>query len=237
MKLRDVLLLLDAESKGERVISWHSKALWDSRKNDVVDDETALRLSKMLRDNRHTFMDIFNKILDEGFLTFLATAFLELNYAEYDVEFVNLRVENSITRFDKNIKNKRETKYAEIQKARRCRIAFDSLKAYFAKESRNAYIVSTHETYTNLSDTFSLLRDSSDDVSYLDNSLKDLVESENKESTDVGFKEVVNDIPSYSDIEEFDEARNYLEELMGLVANELSALWENDRYVRAELGD
>ncbi|MFM7711800.1 MAG: hypothetical protein ACKO7A_03340, partial [Microcystis sp.] len=52
--LREVVHLRKVEAAGETVISWHSKALWDLRKNDVLDEETALRLSKILRDNRHT---------------------------------------------------------------------------------------------------------------------------------------------------------------------------------------
>jgi hypothetical protein len=65
MSLREVVHLRKVEAAGETVISWHSKALWDLRKNDVLDEETALRLSKILRDNRHTLMGVVRLRDDE----------------------------------------------------------------------------------------------------------------------------------------------------------------------------
>jgi hypothetical protein len=142
MVLREVVHLREVEAKGESVISWHSKALWDLRKEEVLDDETALRLSKLLRDNRHTLMSILQRIADAEHFTFLGT-FLELEYAEQEVKFVNLRVENHITQLDQITYFPSVTKYADEQKARRCRVAFESLRNYFRKESRNTYVVTT----------------------------------------------------------------------------------------------
>lgn len=129
MSLREVLHLRKVETDGETVISWHSKALWDLRKEDVLDDETALRLSKILRDNRHTLMSVLQKIADAGHFTFLAI-FLELEYAQQKVDFINLHIENHFTQFDSISYLPRDNKYAEAQKIRRFRVAFESLRDY-----------------------------------------------------------------------------------------------------------
>jgi len=111
MMFTDVVRLRQAEASGEEVVSWYARALWDMRKGDVADDETALRLSKLLRDNRHTVMAVLKSVAAAGHLAFLVT-YLELGRADYEVDFKELRVENHITRFSEMIHAPRETKYA-----------------------------------------------------------------------------------------------------------------------------
>jgi Alw26I/Eco31I/Esp3I family type II restriction endonuclease len=233
MSLREVVHLRAIEKSGNPVISWHSQTLWDLRKADVVDDETALRLSKMLRDNRHTLMSILQKISDAGYFTFLAT-FLELEYAEHNIEFVNLRVENHITRFDSIKRSPRTTKYVEEQKSRRCRVAFESLRDYFRKESRNAYVVSTQQIETEISSLLALLAQSSNATNNLDNQISLLLSSVSETSLEEGFRSIVNSIPA-SNSSLFSDAKKKLDTIMHLVAAELSNQWNNDRYVRGEL--
>jgi len=226
MSLREVVHLREVEKSGNSVISWHSQPLWNLRKADVVNDETALRLSKMLRDNRHTLMSILQKISDAGYFTFLAT-FLELEYAEYDIkEFVNLRVENHITRFDRIERSPRGAKYAEEQKVRRCRIAFESLRDYFRKESRNAYVISTPQIETEISSLLVLLAQSSNATKNLDDQISQFLSSFSKEE----FHSIVNSISEKNSI--FYNAKCQLYKIMDLVATELSNQWDNDRYVR-----
>lgn len=176
MTLREVVHLREVEATGERVISWHSKALWDLRKGDVVDDETALRLSKVLRDNRHTLMSILQRIAEAGYFTFLAT-FLKVGYAERKVEFVNLRVEQHITKFDRLNYTPRETKYVEEQKSRRCRVAFESLRDYFTKENRNALTVSTDLINSKVEAALALIQQSLNAVKNLDTQIAALLSS------------------------------------------------------------
>lgn len=233
MSLREVVHLRAVEKSGDPVISWHSQPLWNLRKADVVDDETALRLSKMLRDNRHTLMSILQKISNAGYFTFLAT-FLELEYAEHNIEFVNLRVENHITRFDRIKHSPRTTKYVEEQKSRRCRVAFESLRDYFRKESRNAYVVSTQQIETEISSLLAVLAQSSDATNNLDNQISLLLSSVSETSLEEGFRSIVNSIPA-SNSSLFSNAKKKLDTIMHLVATELSSQWNNDRYVRGEL--
>ena len=120
------------------MISWHSKALWDLRKQSVADDETALRLSKILRDNRHSFMAILREIERAGHHAFLFSL-LHLECADHDVEFDGLRVLDHVTQFTAQRRTRRTTKYAIEQKARRCRIALESLRTYFKKKNRSVF--------------------------------------------------------------------------------------------------
>ena len=132
MSITDVRHLLAAEERGEEVASWYCKALWDRWKHSVVNEETALRISKLLRDNRHTLMRILERIADAGHFTFLATL-LGLKFATYNVGFVNLRVLNHLTQFDQIQHSPRTAKYVVEQQARRLRVAFDALQDYVGR--------------------------------------------------------------------------------------------------------
>lgn len=231
MPVRDVLHLLAAEGRGERVASWYCKALWDRRKRSVVDDETALRLSKLLRDNRHTLMRVLERIEDAGHLTFLAT-FLGLDCAKYDVEFVNLRVENHLTRFDEEVHSARTTKYAVEQQARRLRVAFDALRDYVGKENRNAFVISNDRIEEAIRNAVRELDAARERVARLDAELMRVLSAE--VPSDEELREVVVKVPSAGDEPvEFARARAGLQRAMDLVAEELSALWDDERYVRA----
>lgn len=57
MYLSDIISLL-VENEGHTVvISWFRRSM-ESTKHSVDDSEKALRLSKILRDNRHTYMNL-----------------------------------------------------------------------------------------------------------------------------------------------------------------------------------
>lgn len=233
MSLREVVHLRKVEADGETVISWHSQALWDLRKNDVLDEETALRLSKILRDNRHTLMSVLQIIADAGHFTFLAT-FLELEYAEQKVEFVNLHFENHVTQFERISYLPRETKYVEEQKARRCRIAFESLRDYFRKRTRNAYVVNTSQIEGEIVNTLGFLKCSSSAIQDLDKQISKLLSSSSDISEEDSFHIIVKCIPREYPIN-FVEAKKRIAVVMQLAAVELSNQWDSDRYVRGEL--
>src|SRR5690606_37081092 len=115
-----------------RVASWHNAHIWDLLKNAVVDEETALRLSKVLRDNHHTVMAMLGRFLSRGHYLFLSTL-LNIQFANFSPEFENLRVENYVTRFDQMLLRPRDTLFAEIQKLRRLRVAVETLNQYLSK--------------------------------------------------------------------------------------------------------
>ena len=233
MTLRDVVHLRQIEAEGEKVISWYGQSLWDARKNDVVDDETALRLSKLLRDNRHNLMSIFQKIKEQHNYAFLAT-FLSLQKAEYEVEFINLRVENSLTLFD-NIEQKyRDNKYVKEQKARRFRVAFQALHEYFTKENRNAFVISSSQIDRKIETVVSILQQSSTDVQKLNREIAELLSNKEQKAAEQKYRDIINKIPS-TNPPEFVQAKLELKNAMALVAEELSRMWNDERYVRADL--
>ena len=140
MYLSDVELLRTDESLGQAVISWHSRQLWDNLKNNISSDEEARRLSKILRDNRHSLMHALQRLSGLGHFYFLATL-LELDRADHNVSFDDLAIIDHLTQFSRITHSARTTKYATEQKARRCRIAFAALGTYF-----NMYVVRSFET-------------------------------------------------------------------------------------------
>jgi Alw26I/Eco31I/Esp3I family type II restriction endonuclease len=230
----DVMRLRDAEREGESVASWHTKALWDLRKNDVVGTETALRLSKLLRDHRHNVMYILDRIAGAGHRTFLATL-LNLEYSDRDVEFVNLRVENHLTRFDRMDNTPRTTKYALEQKARRFRVAFTALPDYVAKENRNAFLISTERIEVEISEALRIMDESPAEIKRLDREIADVLASEEIWSEE-RLQKLVSRIPAGTVPRNFVATRRSLEKVMRLIAEQLSSMWGHERYVRA-VGD
>jgi Alw26I/Eco31I/Esp3I family type II restriction endonuclease len=235
MSVRDVRHLRRAEKRGEQVASWYCKALWERRNRSVIDEETALRLSKLLRDNRHTLMRVLERIADAGHFTFLAT-FLELDCALSSVKFVNLRSHNHVTKFDKLIHTTRKTKYSVEQQARRLRVAFDVLRDYFGKMNRSAFVISTDTIEKTISEALCNLDKSPNQIKRLDRRLKSLLSAE--VPSEEKLRRVVLKIPARSEQPTgFSRARKALRQAMNLVSKELADLWGDERYVTTLLDE
>jgi hypothetical protein len=226
LSARDVRTLRNAEGRGEEVISWHSQALWDARKNDVVDDETALRLTKMLRDNRRTMMLVLGRLLDEGHLTFLAS-FLRLADADSDIDIDEVLVDDSIVTIHRVRRNPRTTKYAAEQKARRLRIAFGALAAYVAKEKRNGLAITNPEVERGVREVLDTLANSNVETKTLDQQLAKALCGSDEQLREIAPLVQAADDPA------FEVARRALEGAMFAAATEIAAKWNDERYVRA----
>lgn len=234
MFLSDVAHLRDAEHMGENVASWYCKSLWDLRKDYVVDEETARRLSKLLRDNRYNIMTILNYIKSKGHFVFLSTL-LELSYANYDISFENLRVENHITKYDYLNKKRRVTKYATEQKARRLRVAFEALNDYADKEKRNAIIVSSDAVMRKLDLALEILG-RIPPKSYGNEDLASLLSTGNP--SEEKLRLAVQLIPESSDEpKKFVDAKLQIVEAADVIAKELSDMWTDNRYMRPSIED
>lgn len=225
----DVAWLIGREAKGEEVISWHSSKPWNLCKGKVVTREHALRLSKVLRDNRHSYMHALSIIADKGHYAFLASL-LELEHANYDVEFVGLRIENHITEWSKIQHLPRETKYATEQKARRSRIAFGELLTYFDKANRNAYVVGDAESAALLQRILELLGGMKAQTTELDKSLEVAIRS-TPEQIDEKFRQVY---ANFSDQEfaRFNPVRKVLRSHMDVVGTIIASMWDHERFTR-----
>jgi len=236
MSYGDVSALRRAEKEGEKVVSWYCERLWDLRKGDVANEETALRLSKLLRDNRHTVMMILEQIARGGHFTFLST-FLGLEYADYHVTFANLRAEEHTTRFDSIDRTNRTTKYAAEQKARRLRVAFNALWDYVNKENRNALYITSPEIEKKVREALCNLDRQHEEIEKLDREMEELLSSDTAWEDDRA-RELVERIPTpANEPEKFVAARKCLADAMGLVAGRLHDMWTDERYVRASLDD
>lgn len=231
MTLWDVRHLLASEQKGARVLSWYARALWDRRKADARDEEMALRLSKLLRDNQRNAMWLLGLLLDRGHLTFLATL-LELDYADHNIEFANLRVDQEfVTVYDQIVHTPRKTKYAQEQKARRLRVAFEALRTYGVKENRHTFMVDDPRIDEQIAVTLRALEQAPKQIRVLDKELGELLFSKEGVSEEA-LRDVTQRIPR-AGIEPFPKAQEALARAMDVVADRLSALWDSYRYVRA----
>lgn len=232
MYVTDTTLLLSAELKGEQVISWFARSIWNQRKYHAINVETTLRLCKQLRDNRHTYMSLLKIILDSGHFTFL-TSLLHLDAADFDPEFVNLRADNHLTKFDEILHKPRTTKYAVEQKARRIRIAFSSLVDYHLKENRSAYVITNEIINSEIALGMAELTTAATATRILDDEIGTIL---NKE---ILSQELVRDLAInlpqvlIENAEIFRSVRSHFQKAMDEVGNELNKMWEADRYVRS----
>jgi Alw26I/Eco31I/Esp3I family type II restriction endonuclease len=231
MTMADVQHLLRMEAGGIKVISWHSKALWDLRKNSVCDDETALRLSKLLRDNRHGFTTILSQIERDGYYSFLLSL-LNLDYADYVVKFGQLTVMDHVASVSAAKRQRRVTKYAIEQKARRCRVALTSLRVYSSKDNRNIFVVTTARGEAATTKALEILKGVPVEIEKLDRETAAVL-SRPEVELDTGFRDLMDRLPA-SWPPEFPSAKALLAEAMSATAAELSENWQHDRYVRAE---
>ncbi|MEA5461678.1 Alw26I/Eco31I/Esp3I family type II restriction endonuclease [Arcicella sp. LKC2W] len=231
MSLQDVQDLIKAEKQGLDVVSWYAKPLWDLRKNDITNDEEALRLSKMLRDNQRNALFLFSVLLEKKMYFFL-TYFLELGYADFKLEFVNLRIENFLTVYDSIIKEKKYTKYTIEQKARRIRIGFEALFAYRDKINRHLLLVNEDSVRSTVNNVVNLIRDENYDCKYLDEQFEHILLYSN-DTIEHELRLLVTTITS-NKIEVFETAKKILTTEMISIATYISAMWENDRYLRTE---
>jgi Alw26I/Eco31I/Esp3I family type II restriction endonuclease len=236
MYASDVRLLVDVEAAGEGVISWFAKEIWDRRKVAVEDAETALRLSKLLRDNRHTYMSLLKDLLDHGFFTFLASL-LHLEAADFDPEFVGLRVRNHLTHFDSMTTNSRTTKYATEQKARRIRIAFTSLTDYHRKENRSAFVISSDRSKVEFSSGFSELARLKPITNILDQKIAEIIGEAKVSEADL--RALAKSLPDIllANRAAFISVQNHFARGMREVGKELDGMWSADRYVRSAPGE
>jgi len=103
--------------------------------------KSALRLSKLLRDNRHTFMAVLQEFEQAGTVAFLLFL-LNLPFADFDVGF-RPRVVQIILLSCGFEDDSTHDQVMPPSKRRRCRIALRALRDYFRKANRSTYVIST----------------------------------------------------------------------------------------------
>lgn len=231
MYASDVFQLIKAEHAGERVVSWFAKAIWDKRKGDVRSNLDALTLSKLMRDNRHTYMALLRRLLESNSLTFL-TSLLSLEFADRTPEFIALRTANHLTCFERIDYLARTSKYALEQKARRIRIAFEALVEYQKKLNRNEYIVMPELAEDHIEKALKILANLKGETGILDEALGRIVFAD--EFSEEGLRSRVEELSvTLPQLHfKFGPVRYHLEKAMAEVGDALANMWESDRYRR-----
>lgn len=232
MSLRDVEHLRERERAGEQVVSWYAQPVWDLLKHRVTNDETALRLSKIMRDNQRQAIGFLAALRLKGHATFLASL-LELNHADFDVDFEDLRIENFVTRCELTM-SPRGTKYAAEQKARRLRVGFEALAKYASKKNRHFKAIVTPKIEASLDSAFASLRSRSRKLQLFDAAILGLVEKAGTKKAEESLREICGKVPRLEAVPRFVLAKTHLRDAMKGVAAALAAMWNDERYVREE---
>lgn len=235
MYYADVLHLIEVEKTGETVATWYANPIWQKCKGKVNDKESALRLSRVMRDNRNIAMMLLADFIDKGELLFLLTL-LHLEYADYDYDIIpgSTRIQNQIVtvKFSQKASTLR---YVSIQKTRKIRVAFSSLAEYARKENRNGYMYTNREIRELKATAFSLLSKVSASLKAYNRALIDALSDDGSDADIEQFIASI-DYHAIKQTPEYVEARRILVRIMELVAVELASNWDDPRYSR-EIAD
>lgn len=230
MSLTDINDLINDEKKGANVISWYGKSLWDSLKMNIQTEENALRLSKMLRDNQRNAMVLLSKLFESGIYSLLIHL-LELNYANSDCEFKNLRAENFLTEYDSIEKTSRDNKYTLEQKSRRLRIGFESLLSFIKKENRHLYIIDEAKMDSSIQKIIQLFNYKNSDIKKLNIMIGEKLQASSGKLDQSASKIIVD---NYNKIDKnlLKDAKAILTKNMSEISSVIANQWEDDRYIR-----
>lgn len=231
MYYSDVLHLVEVEKNGESVATWYANPIWQKCKWRVSDKESALRLSRVMRDNRNIAMMLLSDFIDKKEFLFLLTL-LHLEYADYDYEIIpdSTTIHNQIVtvQFSRRASTLR---YVSIQKTRKIRVAFSSLAEYAKKDNRNGYMYSNAKILDMKSRAFSLL---SRVAEPLKESNRVLYAALSEDGSDADIEQFIASVDYHAvkQTPEYTEVRRILIDIMELVATELASNWDDPRYSR-----
>lgn len=233
MTFWDVTYLREQEARGIPIVSWYAAPIWNSLKTRVIDEETALRLSKVMRDNQRQAMSFLALLRDEGHVSFLASL-LELEFADFSAEFDGLEIVNFVTSYRALRGSARATKYAAEQKSRRVRIGFEALRSYSVKANRHFKQLNSAAIDLNLELAHQNLSSAPERLLELDKEILGILDQPGAFILEEALREVCTRLPKLADEQVFIAARTHLQAAMQGVAAALTALWDDERYVRSE---
>lgn len=228
MYYSDVVNLRRAEGSGEVVTSWYMTDLWQRLNGNVTDTDTALRLYRVLRDNRHNAMMILAGYRNARHYLFLYT-FLDLQYADYNYEITGFGVKNHIVAAEFKM-TPSQLLYVKEQKARRVRVAFGSLAEYSLKENRNGFNIDLEENRALFDKSIATLDSAGDEYHQYNNRLISLLD--NGELSEENLRGFVYDVPQIVKNENIVFARQCVMRIMNNIARHLAGKWDDLRYSR-----
>lgn len=228
----DVQHLIAVESTGETVTTWYATSVWNLCKNKVTNAETALRLSKIMRDNRNIALMLLSKFMTSGKCLFLLSL-LNLQYADYQYQIIpdSQEIYNHIVTVDFTYETS-SLRYVTIQKRRKIRIAFESLSDYATKDNRNGFIYNSPTIEQLKSTIFDILSSVPQEYKILNSKLCSIIS--NPVISDNEIESFLNEVDynKLLSLNEYVAAKEKLYEIMSLVAQELSNNWDSARYSR-----
>ena len=228
----DVQNLIAVESTGETVTTWYATSVWNLCKNKVTNAETALRLSKIMRDNRNIALMLLSKFMTSGECLFLLSL-LNLQYADYQYQIIpdSQEIYNHIVTVDFTYETS-SLRYVTIQKRRKIRIAFESLSDYATKDNRNGFIYNSPTIEQLKSTIFDILSSVPQEYKILNSKLCSIIS--NPVISDNEIESFLNEVDynKLLSLNEYVAAKEKLYEIMSLVAQELSNNWDSARYSR-----
>ena len=230
MYYSDVRHLIKAEEAGETVATWYAIPIWRKCKEKVTNRESALKLSRVMRDNRNMAMMLLADFIDKDEYLFLLTL-LNLEYADYDYDIVpgSVRIHEQIITVD--FSRKMSTlRYVNIQKTRKIRIAFFSLSEYAKKENRNGYTYTNPQIEELKKQAFNILADASSELKEQNRALISALSNKNHVDSSIGEFISAIDYNMLKQTKEFTDVKSLLLQIMELVAQELSSNWDDQRY-------
>lgn len=232
MYYSDVCHLIEAEKNGETVATWYANPIWQKCKNRVTDKESALRLSRVMRDNRNVAMMLLADFISQREYLFLFTL-LNLEYADYEYDIIpsSARIVNQIVTV--NFEKKESTlRYVNIQKTRKIRVAFSSLAEYAQKENRNGFTYTNATIETLKKRAFLELSKVNADLKNKNRTLTSILSGDEVLDTEIeAFLSSVN-YTELKQTKEYLEAKELLIQIMDEVSSALSSNWDDSRYSR-----
>ena len=239
MYYSDVQKLIAAEQDEEDIASWYCAPVWNRLKNLVETPDDAVKLSRVLRDNRHNAMMLLERLMLDGHLVFLTT-FLNLLYANYEYDISDWWMDDKSTVYVNFSVRPSTLEYSRIKKARRIRVAFQALSTYAQKENRNGLLVEfagANALYAEIERAASAF----ESPHYYQDLNEALAEELSEDFSDAeALKNIADGLPC-SDVFEGDRqyqaAKHAIDTYMDGVGKRLASMWDDPRYTRTDYDD
>jgi len=151
----DVKKLLEDERRGEQVVSWHSKKVWDQLKNSITSESEANELGKVMRKNLNHVLSFLHKIKHAGHEEFLVRKFLHPEHSRFSIEFEGFDPETGEYKELKRIRG--DKKQYENNAKRYVRKSLEALDKYDEKENRRVKLWEGKDIDDKISEIITLL--------------------------------------------------------------------------------
>jgi len=228
MFFSDVCYLRQCEERGEQVVSWYAKAVWDALKSKVLCQDDATRLSRVMRDNRFNAMITLGQFLYRGDILFLCQM-LNLSYANFSYSNPDIHVDGEYVSASFT-QSPCSTMYGLEQKVRKVRVAIDALREYLRKEQRNGLYVCPDENNPLFDKAYWAVTSLNSKYGNINERLSAILNA--SEVSEPELSDAIRNMPDLTHDIDFVEARRNMQSIMDNIGVILADNWNADRYSR-----